>query len=88
MSSCNYFGEIANKQIHQKKMEWLQVLSCILPVIRQKGESQSGRLKKTKHVKFFRKTIISYPLIGTRALLPTLSHSIFQTNITATSSVK
>ena len=34
-------------------------------VIRQKGESQNGCFKKTKHVKFFEKTNISYPLICT-----------------------
>ena len=33
--------------------------------IRQKGVSQSGRLKKTKHAKFSEKTNISYPLIRT-----------------------
>ena len=36
-----------------------------LPVIRQKGESENGCFKKTKHVKFFKKTKISYPLIRT-----------------------
>ena len=36
-----------------------------LPVIRQKGESENGCFKKAKHVKFFKKTKISYPLIRT-----------------------
>ena len=35
-------------------------------VIRQKGESQNGCFKKTKHVKFSEKTNISNPLIRTR----------------------
>ena len=34
-------------------------------VIRQKGESQNGCFKKTKHAKFSEKTNISYPLIRT-----------------------
>ena len=35
-------------------------------VIRQKGESQNGCFKKTKHTKFSKKPNISYPLIRTR----------------------
>ena len=35
-------------------------------VIRQKGESQNGCFKKTKHAKFSAKTNIFYPLIRTR----------------------
>ena len=35
-------------------------------LIRQKGESQNGCFKNTKHVKFSEKTNISYPLICTR----------------------
>ena len=35
-------------------------------VIRQKGESQNGCLKKTKHVKFFEKRTFLTPLIRTR----------------------
>ena len=35
-------------------------------IIRQKGESQNGGNKKTKHAKFSAKTNISYPLIRTR----------------------
>ena len=43
---------------------------CIAPVlyssvIREKGESQNGCFKKTRHAKIFRKTNISYPLIPT-----------------------
>ena len=34
--------------------------------IRQKGESQNGGSKKTKHTKFSEKTNISYPLIRKR----------------------
>ena len=34
-------------------------------VIRQKGESQNGSFKKTKHAKFSEKMYISYPLIRT-----------------------
>ena len=37
------------------------------PVIRQKGESQNGGNKKTKHVKFSEKMNISYPLIRTQS---------------------
>ena len=37
-------------------------------VIRQKGESQNGRFKKTKQAKTFRKTNISYPLIRTQTM--------------------
>ena len=41
--------------------------TLISSVIRQKGESQNGCFKKTKHAKFFKKTPnISYPLIRTR----------------------
>ena len=36
-----------------------------MPVIRQKGESENGCFKKTKHVKFSKKTKISYSLIRT-----------------------
>ena len=39
----------------------------ISSVIRQKGESQNGCSKKTKHVKFSEKTNISNPLIRTRS---------------------
>ena len=35
-------------------------------VIRQKGESQNGCFKKTKHAKFFEKRIFFTPLIRTR----------------------
>ena len=38
-------------------------------VIRQKGKSQNGSFKKTKHAKFSEKTNISYPLIRTRSFL-------------------
>ena len=34
----------------------------------QKSESQNGCFKKTKPAKFFRKTIIFYPMIRTRTL--------------------
>ena len=37
-------------------------------VIRQKGESQNGCFKKTKHAKFSEKTNISNPLIRTRKI--------------------
>ena len=37
------------------------------PVIMQKGESQNGCFKKTKHAKFSEKqTFLTYPLIRTR----------------------
>ena len=41
----------------------------ILSVIRQKGQSQSGYFKKTKHAKMFRKTNISYPVLDTETYL-------------------
>ena len=36
-------------------------------LIKQKGKSQNGRKKKTKHAKFSKKASISYPLIATHA---------------------
>ena len=39
-------------------------------VIRQKGESQNGCFKKTKHVEFSEKTNISNPLIRVRVRTP------------------
>ena len=42
----------------------VNLICCHKPsVIRQKGESQNGFFKKTKHVKFSKKKNISYPLI-------------------------
>ena len=41
----------------------------ILSVIRQKGQSQSGYFKKTKHAKMFRKTNISYSVLDTETYL-------------------
>ena len=34
-------------------------------ILRQKGKSQNGCFKKTKHGQIFRKTNVSYPLIRT-----------------------
>ena len=45
---------------------WELIKNSTSSVIRQKGESQNGCFKKTKHVKFSEKTNISTPLIGTR----------------------
>ena len=48
---------------------WRPILACwvviiLIPsVIRQKGESQNGCFKKTRHAKFSKKTNIFYPLI-------------------------
>ena len=41
--------------------EWLHLLSCNLSVIKQKGESQNGCFKKTKHAKFSEKRIFLTP---------------------------
>ena len=38
----------------------------VMSVMRQKGESQNGCFKKTKHAKFSERTNISYPLIRAR----------------------
>ena len=45
-----------------KKIKVTQIAS----VVRQKGESQNGCFKKTKHAKFSERTNISYPLIRAR----------------------
>ena len=60
----------AFRQICQNRLHWSAVrtniyekISVISSVIRQKGESQNGYFKKTKHAQFSDKANISYPLI-------------------------